>query len=302
MEEVSKARPTSHSYFSQRLKLHYLDWGNDLSPHMLLVHGIRDHCHNWDWVAQSLAHEYHIVAPDQRGHGDSEWAIGGNYNHLDHIYDMAQLVHQENLEPVHIIAHSMGGTLASLYAGIFPEKIASLTIIEGVGGIHHWFQDPARTQEKLRQWISNTRALAGRDARKYPTLEDALQRMQLSNPHLDESRAKHLTIHGSNRNEDGTYSWKFDNYTHLRALYDIGWDQMVELWQEITCPVLLINGSEGYPFRIGQNDTDQYFRNANVISVKHAGHWVHHDQPEEFLSLVRRFLSATASPGTDVAP
>lgn len=293
MEEVSKARPTSHSYFSQRLKLHYLDWGNDAAPHMLLVHGIRDHCHNWDWVAQSLATEYHIVAPDQRGHGDSEWATGSNYNHLDHIYDMAQLVNQENLEPVHMIAHSMGGTLASLFAGIYPEKIASLTIIEGVGGIHHWFQDPPGIQEKIRQWISNTRALAGRDVRKYKTLEEALQRMQLSNPHLDEARAKHLTIHGSNRNEDGTYSWKFDNYTHLRAIYDIDWEHMLELWQEITCPVLLVNGSEGYPFRIGQNDTRQYFRNANVINIKDAGHWVHHDQPDEFLSIVREFLNGS---------
>jgi len=292
MEEISKARPTSHSYFSQRLKLHYLDWGNDVAPHMLLIHGIHDHCHNWDWVAQTLANRYHIVAPDQRGHGDSEWATGSNYNHLDHVYDIEQLVHQENLEPVHIIAHSLGGTLASLYAGIYPEKIASLTIIEGVGGLHHWFQDPERTQDKLRGWISNTRELAGRTARKYRTLEEAFQRMQKSNPHLDEDKARHLTIHGSNRNEDGTYSWKFDNYTHTRAVYDFSWEHMTELWQEITCPVLLVNGTEGYAYRIGQNDTERYFNNATVTNVKGAGHWVHHDQLEEFLRITSEFLDS----------
>ena len=58
--------PTSHIYFSQRLRLHYLDWGNSEAPPLLLVHGHRDHCHNWDWVAAALRDEYHIVAPDFR--------------------------------------------------------------------------------------------------------------------------------------------------------------------------------------------------------------------------------------------
>lgn len=121
-------------------------------------------------------------------------------------------------------------------------------------------------------------------------MEEALQRMQKSNPHLDEQKARHLTIHGSNRNEDGSYSWKFDNYTHTRALYDMTWDHMTELWQAITCPVLLINGSEGYPFRIGQNDTDKFFQNVELVVIDAAGHWVHHDQLDEFLATSRRFL------------
>src|SRR5205085_1095030 len=60
--------PTSHSYFSQRLRLHYLDWGNRDAPPLLLIHGNRDHAHNWDWTAARLGERYHIVAPDLRGH------------------------------------------------------------------------------------------------------------------------------------------------------------------------------------------------------------------------------------------
>ena len=71
MTKKGNAKPTSHIYFSQRLRLHYLDWGNSEAPPLLLVHGHRDHCHNWDWVAEALRDEYHIVAPDFRGHGDS---------------------------------------------------------------------------------------------------------------------------------------------------------------------------------------------------------------------------------------
>ena len=90
----SAARPASHSYFSQRLRLHYVDWGNPDAPPLLLVHGGRDHCRNWDWVAEALREDYHIIAPDLRGHGDSQWMIGGSYAISEYVYDIAQLLHQ----------------------------------------------------------------------------------------------------------------------------------------------------------------------------------------------------------------
>src|SRR5882672_3889692 len=59
--------PTSHTYFSQRLRLHYVDWGNAGKPPLLLIHGGRDHCRNWDWTAEALREDWHIIAPDLRG-------------------------------------------------------------------------------------------------------------------------------------------------------------------------------------------------------------------------------------------
>src|SRR3546814_12717542 len=72
--------PISNSFISQRLKLHYVDWGNESAPPLLLVHGGRDHCRSWDWVAERLADRYHIIAPDLRGHGDSAWSPDGQYD------------------------------------------------------------------------------------------------------------------------------------------------------------------------------------------------------------------------------
>ena len=129
----NKTSPTSHTYFSERLKLHYLDWGNPDAPDVLLIHGSQDNCHNWDWTAQQLCADYHVIAPDLRGHGDSEWVKGSPYSILDYVYDIAQLVEQEDLNPVNVIAHSMGGTVACLFAGIYPEKVSSLISVEGVG-------------------------------------------------------------------------------------------------------------------------------------------------------------------------
>ena len=65
--------PTSHYFVSQRLRLHYVDWGNQHKPLLLLIHGGRDHCRSFDWMAKELREDFHIIAPDLRGHGDSQW-------------------------------------------------------------------------------------------------------------------------------------------------------------------------------------------------------------------------------------
>ncbi len=282
--------PTSHSYFSQRLRLHYLDWGNEGAANLLLLHGMRDHCRTWDWVAQRLRDRYHIVAPDLRGHGDSQWAVGSGYSHTDYVYDIAQLIHQTQLAPVTIIAHSMGGTLACLYAGLYPERVKKLVIVEGVGHWWRFFERPP-AQEQLRAWIDGMRGQAGRIPRRYPGLDDAFQRMQRTNPHLTPDQARHLTVHGSHQNEDGTYTWKFDNYTHAHPPYDISADDTEALWRDITAPVLFVNSAQGYPHRIGQDDTLAHFREGRVMSIPDAGHWTHHDQLEAFMAEVERFLA-----------
>ena len=279
--------PTSHSYFSDRLRLHYLDWGNDEAPPLLLVHGIHDHCHSWDWMAQSLRERFHVLAPDLRGHGDSDWSRGSSYSYLEYVQDVAQLVRQRRLAPVTLVSHSLGGTIASIYAGAFPDAVTRLVIIEGVG----LYPRPAASpQARLRQWVDANHALAGRRPRRYPLLEDAFRRMQDTNPHLSPEQARHLTTHGANQNEDGTYTWKFDNYTRTPRPYDIPNEDIAALWRCIECPVLIVNSRHGYPHRIGQDGTAAHFRNATLREVRDAGHWTHHDQLLACLAAIGEFL------------
>jgi len=287
---IDPDNPTSPSYFSQRLRLHYLDWGNAGAPNLLLLHGMRDHCRTWDWVAQRLRHRYHVVAPDLRGHGDSQWAIGSGYSHTAYVYDIAQLVRQLQLAPVTIIAHSMGGTLACLYAGLYPDLVRKMIVIEGVGHWWRFFERPP-APDRLRGWIDATREQAGRSPRRYRSLEDAFQRMRETNPHLRPEQARHLTEHGSYQNEDGTFTWKFDHYTHAHSPYDITAEDTEALWREIACPILFVNAKQGYPHRIGQGDTLEHFRNAAVVDLDQAGHWAHHDQLDAFVGEAERFLA-----------
>lgn len=287
---MSEYRSTSHGYFSQRLRLHYADWGNGTAPHMLLVHGVQDHCHSWDWFAAEFADRYHVLAPDLRGHGDSEWVRGSSYHHLDYVYDLDQLVRQRALAPAVLVSHSMGGTLASILAGVYPECFSALVIIEGVGLWPGW-DDDQPAHERIDGWIRGTRELASRLPRRYGSLEEARQRMQKANPRLSPEQARHLTAHGSNRNEDGSYSWKFDNYTHAWPAYRLPAARLIELWQRITCPVLILNGGDGYPHRIGQDGTAVHFANATLVDVPGAGHWVHHDRLDRVVAEVNGFLA-----------
>ena len=287
------AGPTSHVYFSQRLRLHYVDWGNPEAPPLVLVHGGRDHCRNWDWVAEALCGDWHVIAPDLRGHGDSDWVADGNYNMAAYVYDLAQLIHQQGLAPVTLIGHSLGGSIALRYSGTYPESVRRLIAIEGLG------PSPARIQrmreesieDRMQKWIEERRQLSGRLPRRYATIEEAVQRMQEANQHLSPEQARHLTVHGSNQNEDGTFTWKFDNYMRSWPPYDLPLRDIQRLWGRISCPTLLVVGNESWASNPTEDGRAASFENATVAAFDNAGHWVHHDQLEQFLKRTIEFIA-----------
>jgi len=288
-----RSGPASHVYFSQRLRLHYVDWGNEGAPPMLLVHGGRDHCRNWDWVAEAFRDEYHIIAPDLRGHGDSQWSMGGSYTMPEYVYDIAHLVDQKNMAPITILSHSLGGMISLQYAGLYPNKVKSIIAIEGLGASPLMMAKSAgkSINEKLIGWADELRKVSGRTPRRYASLENAFKRMQDENPHLSENQARHLTVHGANQNEDGTYSWKFDNYVRIFRPYGLSPEEIRHLWSRITCPTLLIRGTESWASDPIEDGRFNSFQNANVASIDGAGHWAHHDRLDVFLDLVRSHLA-----------
>ena len=284
--------PTSHSFISQRLRLHYVDWGNADAPPLVLVHGGRDHCRNWDWIAQSLRRDYHVIAPDLRGHGDSAYSPSGDYSMSAYVYDLAQLIHQQGLAPVRIVAHSLGGNIALRYAGLYPEAVGRLVAIEGMGPSPAMMarREQITVADRLKRWIEEERALAGRLPRRYASIDEALARMQGENTHLTPDQARYLTVHGVSQNEDGTYSWKFDNYVRTMAPVDISQDDLQSLWAAIACPTLLVYGKESWASNPLDDGRITHFANARVVSFEGAGHWVHHDRLDGFLGEVRAFL------------
>ncbi|MGH7932080.1 MAG: alpha/beta fold hydrolase [Candidatus Binataceae bacterium] len=282
--------PTSHFFYSQRLKLHYVDWGNQDKPVAILVHGGRDHCRNWDWVALDLRNHFHVIAPDLRGHGDSDWAIGGSYSVTDHVLDVGQLIDALNpREPVVLIGHSLGAAVVLQRAGVFPNGVKAVIAIEGLGPPSAMLREtPAH--ERMEHWVVDMRALAQRKPREYSSIEQAMARMHEANPHLDAGQARHLTTYGVRRNENGTFSWKYDNYTRATSPYMFNVKDATEIWSRIRCPTLLVRGDSSWAGDWERDGRLDAFRMAELVTLKDAGHWVHHDQLAEFLKVVHRFL------------
>lgn len=284
--------PTSNSYISQRLRLNYVDWGNAGAPILIMLHGGRDHCRNWDWVAEHMRSDWHIICPDLRGHGDSQWAPDGNYDMANFVYDLAQLIHQLDTDQVTIIAHSLGGNIAHRYAGLFPDKVRKLVTIEGLGPSPAMLARRAEQQfaDRWREWIGNKRKASGRLHKRYASIEEACARMQEENAHLTDAQARHLTIHGVHRNEDGSYSWKFDNHLNVWPFYDIPQQEIEALWAAITCPTLMFYGANSWASNPKGDGRLTHFCNAQVIEFAEAGHWLHHDQTDRFIAEVQAFL------------
>ncbi len=116
--------------------------------------------------------------------------------------------------------------------------------------------------------------------------------MHEANKHLSAEKARHLTEHGVHQNEDGTYTWKFDNYVHADRPFGMSAADNARLWSRITCPTLLVYGEESWASDPVKDGRAEHFNTAEIVRVPDASHWVHHDQLEIFMGHVRRFLAA----------
>lgn len=279
--------PESRYYWSQRLKLHYAVWGDEANPPLLLIHGNRDHARNWDPVANQLKSQFCVYAPDLRGHGDSAWSVGGQYSLPEFVLDIAMLGEELNRYPLTVIGHSLGGAVALEYSGVFPEHVKKVVAIEGLGPP---VREPTPASTRMRAWIKHMQEFDSRKPRKYTSVAEAEKRMREENPHLSEEMAHHLTVHGSKPNDDGTRSWKFDNYVRLHSPYEFNIAEAREIWNQIRCPVLLIRGSESWASDPEADGKASSFHDYRTELVQNAGHWVHHDQLDKFMEIVWSFL------------
>ena len=121
--------------------------------------------------------------------------------------------------------------------------------------------------------------------------------MQTENTHLTEDQARYLTLHGAMQNEDGTYSWKFDNYVRSFSPADVTQDDLQDLWRNISCPILFVNGKESWASNPETDGRMGQFKDARVIEFERAGHWVHHDRLEGFIEAVRGVPLSRPRPG-----
>jgi pimeloyl-ACP methyl ester carboxylesterase len=283
--------PISHFFYSDRLKLQFWDYGQNAKPALVLIHGALDHARNWDWVARTLRQHYHVYALDLRGHGNSAWAPGALYAVAEHVLDLSALLDIISDFPIRLVGHSLGGGIALHYAGVYPDRVRKAISIEGLG-FPQEHQMHAPPSKRVRRWIENIRDLEKRHPKSYPSLGAAMARMKQVNPRLSDEVACHLTLHGTNWDSDGSLLWKFDNYARAFPPYGHDIEDAVELFGQIACPTLFFWGLESF-LPVPDNDPRwQAIRDRRLITVPHAGHWVHHDQLDLFLRESSPFLAS----------
>jgi pimeloyl-ACP methyl ester carboxylesterase len=286
----SSAGLTDRFYESQALRLHYADWGNDAAPPLILIHGGRDHCRSWDAVARALQPHFHVMAPDLRGHGDSDWAKGSSYSLSDYVYDLACLVRSASVGQTAIVGHSMGGMIGLMYAGASPNQVSHLAVLDGVTVLPGSPRRPIH--KRITEWVSQLDKIAERKNRYFRSVAEAAQRISAHNVRITPEQALHLANHGVKRNTDGSYSWKFDEYQRAMAPYRLSPNDHAALWSRITCPTLLLRGNESFLPDPETAGVLAHFRRAHLVTIVGAGHWLHHDKLDEVLGVLRPFLGS----------
>ncbi|MEO0608092.1 MAG: alpha/beta hydrolase [Pseudomonadota bacterium] len=280
------------TFSSQRLTLSYAEWGAVDAPALLLVHGGRDQKRSWDRVAGRLAKTYRVVAHDLRGHGQSDWVTDGDYGVMDHVYDLASLAEHLGLQRFTLIGHSLGGNITLRYAGLFPDRLEKLVAIEGLGPSPKMLAErqAESVTQRLMKWMEQRRNLSDRGPRIMPDLATAEARMKAAFEHLPDDLIHHLTQTGIKTNPDGTVRWAYDPAGLGFSPSDISHADFVQLWRQITCPTWLVYGANSWASNPAEDGRLAPFQNATVSVIEAAGHWLHHDQFNDFMTQLETFL------------
>jgi len=269
------------------LRHRVLEWDGGGRSTLLLLHGFLDHARTWEDLVDRLPPSWHIVAFDWRGHGDTESIGAGGYYHFsDYLFDLADLADQVCRDGLALCGHSMGGVVASLYAGTFPERVSRLAMIEGLGPRA---ARPAEAPGRAARWIAQVRAVRGRERPPLPSLEEAARRILARNPRLSEERALRLARAGT-RPVAGGFRWAFDPLHQTRAPSPFLVELVAEFWKRVTCPVAMIHGAEGEP-PADAAEREAHFRTVELRRViPGAGHMVQLDAPDELARLLSAFF------------
>ncbi len=286
----SKMKMRDCFFASDGLKLHYAEWGEpDHDETLVLVHGNRDQCRSWDFFISALASRMsrscHVVAVDLRGHGDSDWSSKDRaYHHQDFVLDLAGLLRHLKKDSITIIGHSLGASMAVLFAGSCPSRVRKLVLIEATGPLARKDEDAPKL---LAEWLEGDQDQP--EGYFYPALEDAARAIKTKFPLIPEEVCLHMARHGTKPTEQG-WMWKYDPRLRARSLSTFSDSQIRAFIERIDCPTLLVYGGESDFVGSPRASRMSLFKNGRIVGISGSGHHVPHEEPEELAEIVGNFL------------
>ncbi len=277
---IQENEPADRFVDANGLRFHYLEWGEPSNPTVLMLHGASQQGHSWDFISLPLSADYHVLALDQRGHGDSDWSPNSDYSLDAMVGDLEALVPALGLDQrrFHLMGHSMGGRNSFVWASRHPGALRSLTVVD----------TGPETAPRGRQRIQQFRELPD----NLDTLEEFADRIQEYTGRTREQVLGALK-YSIRQGADGKWTWKYDRVMRERGRQDNLWspEQLWERWRRIDCPTLVTRGDRSDIFsddtlqRMGQEIAD-----CETITIANAGHLVQGDNPPDFLAAARKHL------------
>jgi esterase len=256
------------------LRLHYLDWGADGKQPFIMLHGIGRIAHSFDHIAPKFNQNYHVIAIDMRGHGDSAWSPEGAYLVEDYAKDLAAFIAQLNLRNVVLLGNSTGGRVVQVYAGTHPERIAKL-IVEDVG--------PERTNEIASGFARRVQ----QEENGWASEDELVASLMRAGSTVSEDLQRNYAHFGSKRRADGRIVWKRDPNLVKGFIPTELWTQVLN----IRCPTIYILGGAS---SIVPPDTQQKLREnlpaVQIVTMPKLGHYPHQEAPREYIRIVQAFL------------
>lgn len=278
-------QPREFSIHVNKMDLALKCWGDDSLPPILALHGWLDNAGSFDLVAPFLK-RFQILAVDMPGHGySSHWPQGMSYHSIDAVGVLAQIIRYFSWENIILLGHSMGASIASLFAGAFPEKVSKLILIEGLGPLAAPADD---TPNRLRRSIMQYAELPFKKMPIYPSVEEALEiRRKFSQ--MSTEAARPIVTRGLKKIEGG-YTWRTDPRLKMESPYRMTEEQISSCLKQISCPVLWIRANQGMNLETFMSvERQKTIKNLKTLRLD-GNHFVHLESPNEVAKAILDFI------------
>ena len=263
-----------------QLRFRYLDWGTNGLPPILFLHGGALTAHTWDLCCLALRDEFHCLALDQRGHGDSDWAPDADYSIGAQREDIRGFADRLGFDRFVLVGQSMGAINGLAFAVAHPERLSALVMIDAGPEVRR------RGSSRIREFVNGSA--------KPESLDEIIARALAFNPRRDPTVLRRSLMHNLRPQPDGGWSWKYDRNRFQRLDQDKHLSerrQLAEGLAKVTCPALVVRGAESDVFH--EEDALRLatsFPDGRHVTIANAGHTVQGDNPKELVAALREFL------------
>jgi molybdate transport system substrate-binding protein len=259
------------------LRLHYLDWGNEGKPPFILLHGISRTAHTFDHVARRYQKDYHVIAIDMRGHGDSAWDPNAQYLVEDYVKDIEGIVGQLQLRNLVMMGNSTGGRVVQVMAGLHPDLVSRI-VVEDVGP-----ERPASIADGFAQRVQQERV----EDTSWASEDELFAQTKKQNPSVSDEILRAYVKSAVKRRADGRLVWKRDPQLSKGFV-------VTELWRyigKITCPTIYILGGKSTIVPVEtQERLKKTIPGVEIVTVPDVGHYPDWEKPAETFAILDRFL------------